>query len=315
MTDKARSTPPVLLHLLVMLAIVLPVLGMAALVMDMQPTAQLRAPLKATSRPLILAQPKLIRPRTVSGLSSRYESVGYTLESVRAGDPPPAFVLVTLPGDWTKEMPSEVRKSLFFRALLPLVMQVNGEIAATRDRLIALRDHPDMSRRDRVWLNRTAKRYRAIDSKTGAVDWDALMRRVDLVPPSLALAQGALESGWGRSRFARQGNALFGQWTWTKGEGIVPKDREEGKTHAVKSYRSLLASVRGYMTNLNTAGPYTRLRKAREKATAAGKPVTGRELAAYLDKYSEEGEVYVKKVRSMISVNKLGPLDQLINGR
>lgn len=315
MSMQARKGPPALLHLLVLLAVVLPLLGMAALVVNIDTGTQMRAAVTTSSRPLILAQPKLIKPRTVSGLASRYESVGYTLENVRAGDPPPAFVLVKLPGDWTNEMPTEVRKSLFFRALLPLVMQVNGEIAMQRDRLIALRDHPDMSRRDRDWLNRTAGRYRALDAETGKIDWDLLLRRVDLVPPSLALAQGALESGWGRSRFARQGNALFGQWTWTEGEGIVPKDREEGKTHAVKSFRNLLASVRGYMTNLNTAGPYTRLRKAREKLAKAGKAVTGHELAGHLDKYSEEGALYVRKVRDMISVNKLGPLDQLINGR
>ena len=315
MSRSDRKTPPFILHLLVLLAIVVPLVGMAALVMTIQPTGQLRAPVIVKSRPLILAQPKLIRPRTVSGLSSRYESVGYTLESVRAGDPPPAFVLVTLPGDWTKEMPSDVRKSLFFRAILPLVMQVNGEIAMQRDRLLALKDHPDMSRRDRDWLNHTAKRYRAIDKTTGQVAWDKLLRRVDLVPPSLALAQGALESGWGRSRFALEGNALFGLWTWKKGEGIVPEGREAGKTHAVRRYRSLLASVRGYMTNLNSAGPYTRLRVAREKLAAAGKPLTGRDLAAYLDRYSEEGNVYVAKVRGMIAVNKLGAMDQLINGR
>ncbi len=288
---------------------------MAWLVVGIEPADPKLGAIKATSRPLILTQPKLIRPRSVSDMASRFDSVGYSLESVRDGEIPAAFVLVRLPADWTREMPSEVRKSLFFRSVLPLVMQVNGEIAMERDRLLAIRGNDPLPRRDHDWLLRTAKSYRALDAKTGEVDWKALLQRVDVVPPSLALAQAALESGWGRSRFAREGNALFGQWTWTKGEGMVPADRAAGKTHAVKSFRSLLASVRGYMKNLNRAGPYGRLRAARTSLANSGKPITGKELAVYLDKYSEEGQAYVKKVRGMISINRLGPLDQLINGR
>lgn len=311
----AGRPAPWVIHLVAVLVIAVPAVLMSWLVSGIEPADPKLSAIKATSRPLILSQPKLIRPRTVSDLASRFDSAGYSLESVRGGEIPAAFVLVRLPGDWTREMPSEVRKSLFFRSILPLVMQVNGEIAMDRDRLLAIRGNAQMPRKDRDWLRRMAKSYRALDAKTGEVDWGALLQRVDLVPPSLALAQAALESGWGRSRFAREGNALFGQWTWTQGEGIVPANRAAGKTHAVKSFRSLLASVRGYMKNLNRAGPYARMRVARSNLANRGKPVTGKELAGYLDKYSEEGQAYVKKVRGMISVNQLGPLDQLINGR
>ncbi|MDF1722797.1 MAG: glucosaminidase domain-containing protein [Minwuia sp.] len=310
-----RQTAPWAIHVIILLAVVVPLVVMAWLVAGIEATGPKPGAIEATSRPIILAQPKLIRPRTVSALASRFESVGYDLESVRGNEIPPAFVLVRLPSDWQREMPSDVRKSLFFRSILPLVMQVNGEIAMERDRLLALRDNARLPDRDRDWLRRTAESYRALDAKTGEIDWDTLLQRVDLIPPSLALAQAALESGWGRSRFAREGNALFGQWTWTKGDGIVPADRAAGKTHSVKRFRSLLASVRGYMKNLNRAGPYGRMRVARTKLANQGKPFTGRELAGYLDKYSEEGQAYVKKVRAMISVNQLGPLDQLINGR
>ena len=227
--------------------------------------------------------------------------LGYLLDDVATNKAVPALFIEKIDVNLDRIRNVDEKKQTFFRIMLPHIARENDRIRAARAEIEKAPDDAPAS---------LFKEY-AVE----AGDVKELLRRVDVVPASLVLAQAALESGWGRSRFARQGNALFGQWTWTEGAGIVPKDREEGKTHAVKSYRSLLASVRGYMTNLNSAGPYTRLRKAREKATAAGKPVTGRELAAYLDKYSEEGEVYVKKVRSMISVNKLAPMDQLINGR
>ena len=131
---------------------------------------------------------------------------------------------------------------------------------------------------------------------------------MDIVPVSLALAQAAKETGWGTSRFAQQGNALFGQWTWS-GEGLKPKDAEKNEGHKVMKFNVLQASVRAYQRNLNTHSIYEYFRSARAKLRDLGEPLDSMILSGYLDKYAETGNEYVKVLQKIIQQNNLKDFD------
>lgn len=231
----------------------------------------------------------------------------------------PRILLATLPGDLAAETPGD-RKALFVRAVLPLVLTVNEEIAATRAQLVALAAEraagaaPSGEQRD--WLAAVARDYGVeLDSGPGGDsgddlgdDLDRLLRRVDVVPPSLALAQAALESGWGTSRFALEGNALFGQRTWGE-DGLMEIGAPEGTRHRARSFARLLDGVAAYMRNLNSHDAYAEFRRARAALRAAGEPPTGLELVGHLTRYSELGKDYTRAVRGLIRSNGFAAFD------
>ena len=132
---------------------------------------------------------------------------------------------------------------------------------------------------------------------------------MDEIPVSLAIAQAAKETGWGTSRFARKGNALFGQWTWS-GEGLKPKEAEKGETHKVMKFNSLQLSVRAYLRNLNTHKSYINLRKARSELRSNDKPLDSLILSKHLDKYAETGSQYIEVLQKIINQNKLKDFDE-----
>lgn len=206
------------------------------------------------------------------------------------------------------------RKAAFFGFLLPMVTEANREIEQERRRLERLAQraqHGRMGRQERFWLQGLASRYGMAlpEENPDAAFFDELLKRVDIIPPSLALAQAALESGWGTSRFARLGNNLFGVWCYTPGCGIVPQRRPPGATHEVKRYASPAESFADYMRNLNSNVAYARLRELRATQRANGEPVTGRVLADGLYRYSSEGWTYVGKVKNVIQSNRLHEYD------
>lgn len=251
---------------------------------------------------------KLPPIHTTDAMDATFESLGYDLDAVRAGEAAvPRLFLAALPRDLHVVPEVSRKKAMFFATVLPLVMQANEEILRDRRRLWKIvaetRLQREPSAADRLWLHGLATRY-----KTSAEDIDGLVARVDVIPPSLALAQAAKESGWGTSRFARQGNALFGQWTWTD-KGIAPKDRDEGKTHRVKAYETLIESVRDYMLNLNTHRAYEGIRTDRANMRREGEPIDGYVLSRNLLKYSAIGQRYVDALQSIIRVNNLRRLD------
>jgi len=246
---------------------------------------------------------------TAENLNKTFENLGYDLKSIgEKGAPVPRVFLASLPSDLgdIREVPK--RKALFFKTVLPLVLQVNEEILADRRRLWDLRSRlrtgKELGPIDRLWLIVMAEQYRA---KRG--DIDELIKRVDVIPPSLALAQAAEESGWGTSRFVREGNAMFGEWTFGKSQGIVPNKRDAGKRHKVKIFKDLLASVRAYARNLNTHRAYRELRSLRADLRKQGEKLDGMALTKTLTRYSERGQGYVKTLRSIIIVNKLRRFD------
>lgn len=247
-------------------------------------------------------------PLTAAEIQAAFDRVGYSVRDLRgnAASVPDVF-LKSLPPELPRITNASQRKALFLSTLLPLVLKVNDGIRQERERLLAIRAEVEAGRKlsssDRKWLKALQKEYRV---KTR--DFDKLERRVNVVPPSLALAQAAIESGWGTSRFAQKGNALFGQWTW-KGEGIVPRDRKEGATHKVKSFDRLIESVDGYVWNLNTHPAYRTLRKKRAALIRNGEALTGLALTPALIKYSERREAYVQDLRNIIISNRLTRFD------
>ena len=253
---------------------------------------------------------------SVTALHDWFSELNYDLENFQDGrvHVPPAF-LASLPPDLNQVPETATRKRLFFQAVLPLILRANQEILADRKRLWRLHADERLGRRidpaDRLWLTAMAERY-----KVPAGNIALLIRRVDVIPPSMALAQAAEESGWGSSRFARQGNAIFGQWTTADGHGLVPLERDEDKDHKVRKFGKLIDSVRAYMLNLNTHRAYLELRRARAALRRTGEPLNGTTLARFLQRYSERGDDYVDAIRAMIEVNGLERLDdaRLIKG-
>ena len=213
--------------------------------------------------------------------------------------------------DFSQYTDVKAKKQAFFDYLQPIVAANNQRILDDRARLYALADTSDeaLSREDRRFLDKLVDRYEvdtAVNSNTQRTE---LMMRLDTVPMSLALTQAAMESAWGTSRFAREGNNLFGQWCYQAGCGIVPKRRGEGQVHEVASFDNIDAAVASYLRNINSHRAYADLRAARADLRAANQPVTGNAMANHLLRYSERGSDYVEEIQSMIRVNKLAVLD------
>ncbi len=247
---------------------------------------------------------------TAQSINRVFGRLDYHLEKIKAGDGRvPRVFLASLPGDLAAVPENKTRKAIFFQAMLPLVLQVNEEILGERRRLWRLRYEVSLGQTpaaaDRLWLQVMGERYRVKDG-----DINALLARVDVIPPSLALAQAAEESGWGTSRFAREGNALFGQWTYSKLNSLEPAKRDAGKTHNIKAFPSLIDSVRAYSRNLNSHRAYRGFREERQAMRRSGEILDGRVLAGQLLKYSERGQDYVTALRGLIDYNALAPLDK-----
>jgi Bax protein len=187
---------------------------------------------------------------------------------------------------------------------LPLILNENDKITKDRKRLFKILNKNFNSPGERVWLKRRFKEYKIKDQ-----DLAKLKMRMDIVPTSVALAQAANESGWGTSRFALEGNALFGQWTWSK-KGLLPKDKDPDQTHKIMQFQVLKASVRAYKNNLNTHNAYREFREARAKLRENGNIINGRELTQYLKNYASIGEKYVAILNDIIEKNSLTDFDK-----
>ena len=205
-----------------------------------------------------------------------------------------------------EKIPVENKKSLFFRLMLPLILAANEKVLSERDVV-------KKSALDSPELIAIALKYRVIKEKVDTLtqeNKDTLLKRVNIIPPSLALAQAAEESGWGSSRFTLEGNAFFGQWDFS-GNGIKPKQqRKELGNYGIARFKSPLASVEGYMLNINTTSAYQSLRDLRATHVKQKKKVSGLLLAGTLIKYSERGEAYIKSLRHLIQYNKLSTTDE-----
>ncbi len=248
-------------------------------------------------------------------LHDKFADIDYDLAAVRAGEREvPRLFVTNLPDDLSELTSIAERKRLFIQSMLPIILRINEVIIEERRHIEALsaKASGELSASERVWLAAIAERY---EVEPG--DLTALMERADILPPSLALAQAAEESGWGTSRFARDGNAVFGERTFTEGAGMVPDRRDDDKKHEVKAFAALPVSIITYMLNLNTHWAYESLRRERAKMRAAGETIDGYRLARTLERYSERGEAYIETIESIIRGNGLAEFDRarLKNGR
>ncbi len=251
----------------------------------------------------------LIEADSHEDLNDIFAQQSYELQAVAGGDAVPPVFLSRLPKDIAAIHSPKDKKDLFIRSVLPLVLLVNEQISKQREKLLEL--DAKIASRQPIGLDET--RYlEQLASEYGlnGVDMDELKRRVDVIPPSLAIAQAAEESGWGTSRFAQSGNALYGQQIFSPNGGMLPEDRAQGRGHYVRAFNSLYETVLSYMRNLNSHRSYAAFRAVREDLRQENRNISGHRLAETLIAYSERRGAYVKTLQSIMRINDLHRLDK-----
>jgi len=238
-----------------------------------------------------------------STIKQLFEDTKYSLKDVREKKLVKPVALTLLPAEIKMIDNTNQRKDFFIQIILPLILQENNNIKLDRKRLFSIINKSNNTKLEKKWLEKKYKQY-GIPSK----DLSVLKIRMDEIPVSLAIAQAAKETGWGTSRFAQEGNALFGQWTWS-GEGLKPKDADKSEGHKVMKFNVLQASVRAYQRNLNTHSSYRNLRKARAELRDRGLPLDSLLLVKFLNEYAETGEKYVEVLEKIIKQNRLKDFD------
>jgi Bax protein len=247
---------------------------------------------------------------TVGALSKTFTRLDYNFGDILdEGAAVPRILVVNMPRDIRKIKTPTNRKLVFFKTILPLVLETNKYILRDRKRLLRIKSEiielGKASVVDRLWLAALSDSYNVNPDNVSEI-----LRRVDIIPPSIALAQAAEESGWGTSRFVLEGNALFGQYTFDTEYSLVPMDREKGKEHSIRAFSSLLDAVRSYAHNLNTHNAYKKFRRVRQDLRRKGHEITGNRLVGTLTSYSERGGKYVLTIRSIMNLNRLEKLDK-----
>lgn len=256
---------------------------------------------------LSLGIAEIVEPASAAELKGALARNDFQLSEIREGAAEvPRLYVAAFPPDLPEIVEIDSRKQMFLGSVLPLVLLANEELRHRRNRLLDIADHlatdTEIPLTDAAWLDALAEHYGVAHG-----DLDGLALRVAEIPPSLALAQAIVESGWGTSRFVLEGNALFGQRTWSsEAAAIVP---ERNRDVRVKAFTDLMDSVRAYMHNLNTHVAYADLRSERARLTAAGKRPGGRHLVEGLEDYAEI-DGYVGKLQALMRHNRLADLDE-----
>jgi len=248
-------------------------------------------------------QPSDVILLSAATIEELFKSTNYNLKDVRKNKLVKPIRLDLLPKEIGKIENTKKRKDLFIQIILPLVINENNNIKLDRINLFNILNKSKNTKTEQEWLNVKFKQYGVVNK-----DLSTLKIRMDEVPVSMAIAQAAKETGWGTSRFAQEGNALFGQWTWS-GEGIKPANAEDDSTHKVMRFKILQASVKAYQRNLNTHSSYKDFRSARAELRDEGKKLDSMILTEYLDKYAETGKEYVKILQQIIRQNDLTDFD------
>lgn len=261
-----------------------------------------------------------VEVRSYKDMLELFQELNYTPEAWQGGVREVPRVYLPLIGDkWgpttSKEITIENKKRLFFRGLAPLILRANELIMIDRNRLESIRtsfsQNSSVVKEDEKCLLKLTQLYKVKldEDKITTSVLEELWKKVDIVPASLALGQAAEESGWGTSRFAAQGNAIYGQWTWGENAITPENQRKELGNYGIASFETLQQSICAYMLNLNTHSAYASLRDKRAELRAKNENITGYILAGQLTKYSERGEEYVKGLRSLMDYNHLAPTD------
>ena len=240
---------------------------------------------------------------SASTIEELFKSTDYNLNDVRKNKLVKPISLTLLPSEIKQIENAKKRKNLFIQIILPLVIKENNKIKSDRNKLFNILNKSKNTLAENNWLNSKFKQYGVVNKNLLT-----LKIRMDEVPVSMAIAQAAKETGWGTSRFAQEGNALFGQWTWS-GEGIKPAGADDGTTHKVMKFKVLQASVKAYQRNLNTHSTYKDFRSARAELRNENKKLDSIVLTEHLDKYAETGKEYVRILQQIIRQNNLEDFD------
>ena len=244
-------------------------------------------------------------PYTVKSLQQNDFIHDFQIDRVRETKIIPNIVIARLPKDLKTIKSIKNRKELFIKITLPLIVQENEKLLSLNKKIKSIKNSFDqISRKEANWIKKLMVQYKA-DTL------DALLIKVDEIPVSLALAQAVIESGWGTSRFAFEGNALFGQYVWgANNHGIVPNDRKTDAKYKIKSFNSLGDSVASYMKNLNTNIHYNEFRINRFVLRSNKIPLRGTYLAEFLYNYSIEDN-YTDKIKNIIELNDFEDFENL----
>jgi len=235
-----------------------------------------------------------------------FENLKYDLKSIRLGQAVKPVYLRKFPRDLKKLKSTQKKKDTFIKIVMPLILDENDKILEDRNKLFRILGKPSNTRGEKVWLKRRFKDY-----KVDGEDIAELKLRMDAIPTSLAIAQAAKESGWGTSRFALDGNAMFGQWTWSE-EGIEPSEKTKNQGHKILKFPMLQSSVKAYMKNLNTHRGYSELRNERAELRRKNQNISGLDLVDYLYNYAQTGSEYVKILKKIIQQNNLTDFDNSV---
>ncbi len=250
-------------------------------------------------------------------VTKRFAAYGYNLAEIKRGEADvPNLFLEQLPRELTNIDDTDMKKELFIASLLPPILKVNEYIEYERSKLLQIISDIEINGKatnsDLYWLRRKLARYRMDELTPDNLfsSLEELNKRMNIIPPSLALTQAAIETGWGTSRFAQQANALYGQWTWDDDSGIIPLEREHGETHSIRRFNNLISAVEGYALNLNTHPAYEDFRTERSKFATAEDIVINDDMLFTLLYYSERGFEYIDNLNSIIQENNLSSFDE-----
>ena len=228
-----------------------------------------------------------------------FKDVDYDLSQVRNKKLVKPIYFTQFPKDLDELQNTRLKKETFIKIVLPLIVAENERILADRKKMKKIYKKKNTTDLEKQWLRQKLLEYKV---KNG--NMKELLTRIDIIPTSIALAQAAKESGWGTSRFALEGNAIFGQWTWS-GNGIAPLERENNKNHKILKFPILRASVKAYQNNLNTHKSYVKFREKRSNMRKKNKDIAGLELTETLKNYAQTGTEYIKILNQIIKQNRL----------
>ena len=222
-------------------------------------------------------------------------------------------IISELPDDFSEIQDVPTKKKLFYLITLPLIYNANASIMQERRMVINIEKkfaRKELNKNKTDEIIRLSKKYKLDYSEINTKLFRKLKQRINIIPVSLALGQAIIESGWGQSRFATEGNALYGQWTTSEDKGIIPQDRDEDKTHAVLKFKNLSESVEAYMFNINTHQAYYNFRVIRriDERIKYTDPISMK--VKYLAAYAEIGDKYVDKLELIIASNNLQEFDR-----
>ena len=230
---------------------------------------------------------------------SLFEDVEYDLNTVRYQKIVKPIYFTQFPKDLNEIQSVQLKKETFIKIVLPLIVAENEKILDDRFKLKNVISKKSTTDEEKQWL-----RQKFLEYKVKKSNIEELKIRMDIIPTSIALAQAAKESGWGTSRFALEGNAIFGQWTWN-GKGIEPLLKDKSKNHKILRFPILRASVKAYKNNLNTHRGYVKFREKRKNLRDKNKKIHGLELTKTLGNYAEAGSEYTKILAQIIVQNRL----------